>query len=189
METLNVTFKGVSPLLMHSCVGVNPTHPLTLELKKFTSKRKKTEEDNLKVLDLSWRLGLYYDEEVGPYIPAENVEATLRESAKKNKQGKMVTLGVFVTPDRIPLLYDGSRDADALMQDMNFRDVKVGVIQRARILVCRPRFNHWSIDFTLDFDETVIDRQDVIEIIKRAGSQIGICDYRPRYGRFEAIIK
>lgn len=189
METLNVTFKGVSPLLMHSCVGVNPTHPLTVELKKLTKKRNKTEEDQIRILDLHWLLGIYHDNEIGPYIPAENVEATLRESAKKTKQGKLVTLGVFASPDRIPLLYDGPRDTETLMQDINFRDVKVGVIQRARVLVCRPRFNHWSCNFTLDFDETVIDKADVIEIIKRAGSQIGICDYRPRYGRFEAVIK
>jgi len=189
METLNVTFKGISPLLMHSCVGVNPTHPLTIEKNNLTRKKKKTEDDLVRILDLQWLLGVYHDEAIGPYIPAENVEATLRESAKKTKQGKLVTLGVYASPDRIPLIYDGARDIETLCQDINFRDVKIVRIGQARVVACRPRFNHWSCNFTLDFDESVIDRADVVEIIKRAGAQIGICDYRPRYGRFEAIIK
>ena len=41
---LRVTFKGISPLIMHSCKCVNPLHPISLEMKKYTSKRKKTEE-------------------------------------------------------------------------------------------------------------------------------------------------
>ena len=103
MKEMNVTIAGISPLLMHSCRGVNPTEPLVIEKKKLTSKQKKTEEDTIAILDIDYRLAIYYDPEIGPYIPAECIEATCRESAKKNKQGKTVQTALFISPDRIPL--------------------------------------------------------------------------------------
>ena len=45
MKKLNVTLIGDSPLIMHSPKCVNPLHPISLEMKKYTSKKKKTEED------------------------------------------------------------------------------------------------------------------------------------------------
>ena len=35
MKNLKVTWKGISPLIMHSCQCVNPLHPIAKELKKF----------------------------------------------------------------------------------------------------------------------------------------------------------
>lgn len=187
MKELSVTITGISPLLMHSCRGVNPTDPLVIEKKKITSKRKKTEEDTLAILDIDYMLALYHDPEIGPYLPAECVEACCRESAKKNKQGKLVQTALFVSPDRIPLDYTGPREVDQLVNDNNFRDVRAGNIQRSKVLICRPRFNHWRATFTVFYDETLIDTEDVKEILIRAGQQIGICDYRPRYGKFEVL--
>ena len=45
MKKLHVTLNGTNTLMMHSPKTVNPLHPLALELKKYTSKRKKTEDD------------------------------------------------------------------------------------------------------------------------------------------------
>jgi len=187
MKELNVTIVGVSPLLMHSCRGVNPTEPLVVERKKLTGKRKKVEEDTIAILNIDYRLAIYHDPEIGPYLPAECVEATCRESAKKNKQGKTVQTALFVTPDRIPLEYTGPRDIEELVNNNDFRDVRAGNIQRAKILICRPRFNHWKASFTVCYDENLLDLEDIKEIVVRAGQQVGICDYRPRYGKFNAF--
>ena len=45
MKKLNVTLIGNSPLIMHSPKCVNPLHPISIEMKKYTSKKKKTEEE------------------------------------------------------------------------------------------------------------------------------------------------
>ena len=37
MKNLQVTWKGISPLIMHNCQCVNPLHPITKEMKKYTS--------------------------------------------------------------------------------------------------------------------------------------------------------
>lgn len=52
MKNLKVTWKGISPLIMHSCQCVNPLHPIAKELKKYTSKKNKTDEDLIKISDL-----------------------------------------------------------------------------------------------------------------------------------------
>lgn len=189
MKTLDIRWNGLTPLLMNSSVGVNPTHPLTIALKKITGKKTKTEEDHLEIMRIKWLLGIYHDVAVGPFIPAENIEATIREAAKKVKKGKDTKSAIFVSPDRIPLIYDGPRDLEGLYSDERFRDVRDGVIQRQRILLSRPRFVHWRVDFSLEFDPTIFDEEGLLTILDLAGKYIGLCDYRPRYGRFESLVK
>ncbi|GAI19389.1 unnamed protein product, partial [marine sediment metagenome] len=58
------------------------------------------------------------------------------------------------------------------------------VIQRARIMRARPRFDKWELDFTIDFDDEIIGKDKVNEILTYAGQRIGIGDYRPLFGRF-----
>lgn len=187
MKELKVTITGITPLLMNSCRGVNPTDPLVIEKKGITSKRKKTEEDHFAILDIDYMLAIYHDPELGPYLPAECIEACCRDAAKKNRQGKLVQTALFVSPDRVPLEYDGPRELEQLVADTNFRDVRVGNIQRSKVLICRPRFNHWRASFTIYYDETLIDTDTIKGLLIRAGQQIGICDYRPRYGKFEVL--
>ena len=88
MKNLKVTWKGISPLIMHSCQCVNPLHPIAKELKKYTSKKNKTDEDLVKISDLEWEAGAYWKDGMGLYIPAENVEATIINGAKANKKRK-----------------------------------------------------------------------------------------------------
>ena len=188
MERINVTFTGKAPLLMHSCIGVNPTHPLSIESKKITSKRTKTEEDHEKILEIGFLLALYYDEEVGVFIPATNVEASIREAAKKFKLGKTVVSGLIIPDDMIKLIYQGPKTPQKLFEDYRFKDVRAVNVQRSKVLRCRPRFDRWSINFDLEYDKSLFDRETIENILHTAGLYIGLCDYRPRYGRFEAAI-
>ena len=105
MKNLKVTFKGITPLIMHSCQCVNPLHPISLEMKKITSKRKKTEEDLVALADLEWEAGAYWKDEIGLYIPAENVEATIVNGAKAFKKGKDIEKHCNVTDLYIPFNY------------------------------------------------------------------------------------
>ena len=189
MKTLKIRWHGTHSLLMHDCKGVNPTLPLVIEKKKLTAKRKKTEEDLLKILDLDYMLALYYEDNIGPYVPALNVEATIRESAKKVKKGQQTKVGIMVKPDYIPLKYDGPRDIESLIKNEKFRDVRPVVVNRSKVLCCRPRFDSCEIEFNLEYDSEVFDIEELANIIRIAGGQIGLCDYRPRYGRFEAFIE
>jgi hypothetical protein len=187
MKTINIKIRGTSPLLMHSSAAVDPTHPLNLESKKITGKRKKTDEDHIEINKFDFLKAIYFDERVGCYLPANNIEACLRDAAKKSKQGKSATCAIFVMPDMIPLIYDGPRTPRELYEDVRFRDVRAVKVQQARLMRCRPRFDQWSADFEIQFDEKILDETDIMSFLDTAGTYIGVGDFRPRYGRFQAM--
>lgn len=60
---------------------------------------------------------------------------------------------------------------------------------KARVMVIRPRWDEWSVDFTLSVDEDSIQQEMIERIITYAGKYVGIGSYRPqnkgRFGRFE----
>ena len=189
MKTLKVTWKGTSPLIMHSCQCVNPLHPISRELKKFTTKRQKTEEDLLKISDLEWEAGAYWKEGLGLYIPAENVEATLIGGAKNFKKGTDVAKYCSVLDLYIPFNYGENLTKEQLIQNYEYRDTRPMTVQRSKVMRTRPRFDKWSIEFKMLYDEKKIDLDVIIQALEYAGNYVGLCDSRPKYGKFVATIE
>lgn len=64
MKQYHIVWKGVQPLILHSCQTVNPLHPVTKAMKAITSKgtKKMTEEDHARVSDLEMIGGVYSTE-------------------------------------------------------------------------------------------------------------------------------
>lgn len=188
MKTLKVTWRGISPIILHSCQTANPLNPISREMKKYTSKKKKTEEDLLKIADLEWEAGAYWLDDIGLYIPAENVEATLINGAKANRKGADIQKYVDVTDLCIPLIYGENLTKEELIKDYRYRDTRVMTVQRAKIVRTRPRFDRWEITFNLSYNEEKIDVDTIIDAMEYAGNYVGLCDSRPKYGRFVAIV-
>lgn len=189
MKNLQVTWKGITPLIMHSCQCVNPLHPIARELKKYTSKKKKTDEDLIKISDLEWESGAYWKDGLGLYIPAENVEATIINGAKANKKGKDIEKYCNVTDLYIPFDYGENLTKDELIANYEYRDTRVMTVMRAKILRTRPRFDQWKIVFNMQYDESKIDIDTIVNAMEYAGSYVGLCDSRPKYGKFVTTIK
>lgn len=189
MKNLKVTWKGITPLIMHSCQCVNPLHPISKELKKYTSKRNKTDEDLIKISDLEWEAGAYWKDDLGLYIPAENVEATIQNGAKANKKGKDIEKYVNVTDLYIPFFYGENLTKEELIQNYEYRDTRIMTVQRSKILRTRPRFDQWNITFNVMYNEEKIDLETIVNAMEYAGSYVGLCDSRPKYGKFVATIE
>lgn len=188
MKTIQVELKGISPLIMHSTRGVNPLDKLVIELKKLTSKRKKTEEDLRMISDIEWELSLYWDDAIGLYIPAENIEATVREGAKNAKKGKHVERGFNVLEMLVPLDIGEKRTKEQMKNESRFRDVRSMRVQQSRVMRTRGRFNMWRCDFTASYDESILSFSDIVDALEYAGRCVGLCDSRPRYGKFTSKI-
>lgn len=188
MKTIKCEFHGISPLIMHSCKCVNPLHPLSIEIKKITSIRKKTEEDQIKLSDLEWEGGLYWDDSIGLYIPAENIEATVREGAKARKKGKDIVRGFMCEDLKAPLDIGAKLTKDQLRDDYNYRDVRSMKVKQARVMRTRPRFNTWNCTFLASYDENLLNFNDIRDAIEYSGQYVGLCDSRPKYGKFTAKI-
>ena len=189
MKKIKCEFHGISPIILHSCQCVNPLHPISLEMKRINSKkRNKTEEDLAVLSDLEWEAGLYWDDEVGVYVPAENIEATIREGAKARRKGKDIVKGFMCDDMKIPLDFGENLSKEELKADFRFRDVRAMKVQTARVMRTRPRFNMWNIAFTASYDEKILNLNDLVDAIEYSGQYVGLCDSRPKYGKFVAKI-
>ncbi len=184
MEQLDLHLTGLVPLLTHNNVTVNPLDEQTKAIKKFTVKRKKTDEDHVMIQRLEWEAGLYHDPEIGPYVPGVNVVTCLRDAAKLTRQGAAVTRSVVVTEDRLPLEYSGPRDIRGLWES-NFKDFRPVGNQQNSVMRCRPMFVNWKLTVPVALEASILDPDDLRDIAHRAGVMIGLGDYRPRFGRFE----
>ena len=191
MKTIKVRIHGIAPLLMNSNRGVNHLDPLVKEAKQITSKgsKKITDDEHARLLQIKWLLGIYYDEELGPYIPSANVEGTIRNAAKTIRRGPDTKFGIQVLPDKIPLIYDGPRKLEDLWADSKHQDFRVGKMKAtgSSVSLLRPRFDIWTLEFILVYDEKVFSDSTIKELLITGGHKIGLCDYRPKYGRFDVI--
>lgn len=188
METIKARLVGKRPLLMHSSALVDPLNPAVKALNQAVDehKRSKTEDAALNVAYREFVAGMYYDPDLGPYIPAENIHATLIDAAKTIRKGETVKRGVVVEceGEGFPLTYDGPRDVDSLWEQ-EFWDRRVTRVQRNSVMRTRPKFPDWSIeDVVLSYDPQIIDDDDMSLILGMAGN-VGLGDYRERFGKFD----
>lgn len=188
MKNIHIAMKGTKTLIMHSCASVNPLHPLAIEIKKITANRKKTEEDLAKLAELEWEAGLYWDNVIGLYMPAGNIEACIREGAKARKRGKDIVKGFNVAEMKIPVDIGESLTIDQMRKDYRFYDTRPMKVKTSRVMRTRPRFDTWRLEFDANYDEKLLDFNDVVEAAEYAGQYIGICDSRPKYGTFVTTI-
>jgi len=62
-------------------------------------------------------------------------------------------------------------------------------VMRNKIMRTRPRFDQWNIVFNLRYDDTKIDIDTIVNAMEYAGQYVGLCDSRPKYGKFVAMIE
>ncbi len=189
MADFEITLTGVAPLLMHSARLSDPLDPATKALGKVTGKRKKTDEDHAEAARLEHAGSLYLDADLGPYIPGQNIEAALFRGASKHKLMSTLKPALLVPEEVNPLVYRGPRDAAGLWADKAFvhrASVKVGT---SRVIRTRPVFPSWSLSVAGQLDTEAIDPASFELIADTAGRMIGLGDWRPRFGRFEAVVK
>lgn len=179
---------GVSPILLCSNRLANPLDPLTKELKKVTGKKKKTDEDYETIARIEFEGHLYFDSAIGPHIPANVIDATLREAAKLQRRGRDVIRGLTCIEDKVKLEYSGPRTIEKLWADTKFVDIRPAGNQQITVMRCRPIFREWSLKFSVAFDEQVLNDTDIDKFVSDAGSYIGLCDYRPRFGKFASEV-
>lgn len=181
------TFKitGIAPLLMHSGQLADPLNKFSKAIKEISGKRGKTESDMEEMAKLEWQGSLYLGDE-GIVLPAEVILACFINAAKKKKLGQQAKAGVYCD-QHATLEYPGKNgkcDLEAMWKDEKFRFVCPVTVQRARVMRTRPHFKDWSATFSLTFNPAVLNGSVLLEILRISGEQVGVGDWRPRFGRF-----
>jgi hypothetical protein len=128
--------------------------------------------------------GLYYSDNPGVILPSKVVEATINGGARKFKEGMLAKSGLAVMKHS-KLIFEGPQTVDEMWKDGRFTFQEMVVVQRSRILRTRPKFDKWSVEIEVSYEDTVCDKEQVHKWLVKAGQVVGMCDYRPRYGRFE----
>lgn len=187
---MHITFTGTAPLMMHNVRLADSLDPYTRQLAAISSKRKKTDDDRLEMSRIEFLGGLYHDEDMGPYIPAENVFRCLMNAATVNRAGKKIERGVIIQSRRIPLAYDGPREPEKMWGtgESEFVDRRVVAVMGKRIVRTRPIFNTWAIDFNVLLNPQVLDEDEFRVTLENAGTMIGLGDYRRFYGKFSVEV-
>lgn len=185
MEKIRVKIIGTAPLMMHSDRFANPLHPVTKAHKELTSKRKKTDDDYLAIARSEFIAGCYWTEEDGFYIPAMNLDATFFHGAKLQKLGQHWKRGAFVLDNRIRLTHKGLSTPEELWLDPAFVDCRGVRVGTAKLMRYRPVFRDWSASLTIAINTDVLNVNEAKKAMEDAGALIGVCEFRPRFGRFE----
>jgi hypothetical protein len=187
MREVSFKVEGVDPgLLMHNIQMADPTNEYVKEIKKISKKRNKSEEELIELARLEFLGGLYLNRKDKPIIPGRVWEAAICNGAKKQKLGKVCKSSVFCHEDSI-LKYNGPQDINKRVKDPSCRLYSAVSIGTSKVMRCRPLFEGWSATVNLQIDTDQIDVSNVEEALNVSGKVIGICDYRPRYGRFEVL--
>lgn len=189
MKEIKLKITGLSPLLMHSDRMSNPLDAITKAHKVLTSKRKKTDEDHVAIAKSEWMGSLYHDPKQGLFLPSQNVMSSIRGGAKLNKLGTQFGRAALCLEERLTLATQLPKDLNAAWEMGQFTDARSVVVQRARLMRYRPRFDQWSTTITIHYAPDVLDKAQIIQAAENAGRLIGIGDFRPEksgiFGRFQ----
>jgi len=143
--------------------------------------------------------GLYYTEELGAYIPMENLAAMLvKAGALIVKKGQKtykaaVSTVTFDCDYGFSVLIDGKpvKSLKELLEDKRWRFEKMVVISRNRVRSVRPVFpSGWKCEVKIQYMPSLIEGSTINDIFDAAGLEIGIGDWRPSapkpgpFGRF-----
>jgi hypothetical protein len=181
-QALNFKIIGVSAVLFHNGQLVDPLNHHSMSIREITSKKKKVDADHLEMGKREWFGGLYISGGE-PCIPAEMIEAVLIRGAMKEKAGPAAKAGLLVEKNA-KLEYDGPRDPKELWEDERFRFRVAAKVGTSKVMRTRPRFDNWSAQLEIKFLPSMLNAKSVRGFLVAAGEQIGIGDWRPRFGRF-----
>ena len=185
--SVRLFIQGLTPLLMHNERLADPFDVYTKQLSAVTSKRRKTEDDQLLAQKIEWTGGLYWNEKLGPYIPGANVKRCIQGGGQVSKRGKDVLRGVFPREAEVPLSYTPNvRDLDAMWDAGCFLDRRsVRLTGSRKIMRVRPKFMPWSLETRLYLNPAIVDPDLCVEWLRLAGQVEGLGDYRPTMGQFK----
>ena len=168
VKAIECTIKGLSPLIMHQF----PMVPIA-------GLEKKSPEEQAEV-------SAYRCPDTNElYIPGVAIQRCLVNAATYSKgkgRGslqKPVAACLIVSPERA-LLGTKKFDIDA-------RSVVIPATH-GRIIRYRPRLDKWQVSITLEYDDVLLNSNDVRHVVDDAGSRVGLLDFRPAckgpFGRF-----
>src|ERR1700690_1022391 len=174
MKSFKVEIKGRSPLLHHKM-----TEESLMGLLGPKSKKKKVKEEKLPRQIAEEHA---YKTTDGKYcIPLDYVSGAFKHVASDYKQTsgkksyKAIAGGIFRPLEQFAILKDHKGKE---LKDFEVDIRKATNHQAGAVAVCRPRFDEWKCNFTIEIDDTLIAPEIALEILEDSGKRSGIGSFR-----------
>jgi len=174
-KTINVTIKGISPLLMNK--------PNMLEMED----KAKLKQFGKNILEQQFAEKQYLTDEGKLFTPDTHIKGSIIEAAKnikvkgkgKSTYSKIVGYALLVSPAQI--LHKKTKLEKYVV-------LAVNPMTHGRNAVCRPMIKDWELSFQVEYDADELPFEVVKECFDYAGKRVGIGDWRPQkkgtFGRF-----
>lgn len=194
IQQARIVVTGISPLLQNNPQTVDPFNHYAKAKKAITNKRTaKTDDDLLELGNLETESKLYFDDEIGVYVPATWItEAIICTGFSVAKIGRAkMRGGLFATEPKIKLRYRGMNKVKTItdvVMNSEFRHRMLLKQGQVRVPKDAPIFHDWSFETVVEFDDTVVDMGSLRRIVERSAKYGGFGDFRPTFGRANAEV-
>ena len=194
IQQARISVAGISPLLQNNPQTVDPFNHYAKAKKAITNKRTaKTDDDLLELGNLETESKLYFDDDIGVYIPATWItEAIICTGFSVAKIGRAkMRGGLFATESKIKLKYRGMNKVKTItdvVMNSEFRHRMLLKQGQVRVPKDAPIFHDWSFETAVEFDDTVVDMGSLRRIVERSAKYGGFGDFRPTFGRANAEV-
>ena len=190
-EQYEVNFE-IDKFLSHNGQTADPLNKFSKALKIISGKRGKTDEDYAAMARIEKEASLYLTSNGEITIDSRLIEAAILEGARKTKEGKL-SLGCVWVDSVSPIYFDGSTPKkpltfEAYMEAEGKYTLCVSVrVNKAKVMRTRALFENVKGSFIVSLDNTVADADQLEKWIHAAFNQVGLGDWRPRYGRGRVV--
>lgn len=182
MKTFRVKIRGVSPILINR---FKEQSEIPATMKKANKKDYGTPREQAEST-------LYSDEETKlAWVPTAWIKGSLSTVSSdyklpsSRKSVKSVIGGAVIPIEEKSYFTEKYKVKDCEV------DSRPCVVQRARIMRHRGRFENWSLSLELSIDESILPPDNVHEMLTDAGRRAGMGDFRPQkggpFGRFSVV--
>jgi len=192
--TASIKITGIAPVLFNNPQTVDRFHPLTKRMAAINAKKtRRTDDDYLELRNLEMEAKIYWDDDLGIYVPATWVTSAIAANAfRVCKVSKADVRGcVFPTEAKLKLHYRGMekvKKADDVIYNPDFRHMMTLKQQASRVVKAMPIFHKWWFETALEFDDKMIDPASLARTIEHAAKFGGFGDFRPTFGRAVAEV-
>lgn len=194
IQQAQIIVTGISPLLQNNPQTVDPFNHYAKAKKAITNKRTaKTDDDLLELGNLETESKLYFDDEIGVYIPATWItEAIICTGFSVAKIGRAkMRGGLFATEPKIKLKYRSMNKVKTITDVVMNPELRHRMLLKqgqVRVPKDAPIFHDWSFETVVEFDDTVVDMGSLRRIVERSAKYGGFGDFRPTFGRATAEV-
>jgi len=167
---IEVVIAGRTPLLMHAFPMV------TIEAEQNRTPQEQAD------------LHVYRDPDARLFVPAINIQRALIAGAVYSKGKGRASLQknaaacVLISPERLLLGTD--------KYEIDSRPVVIPAT-KGRIVRHRARFDDWRLTFEVEYDDVLLNADQLRRIVDDTGSRVGLLDFRPEkkgmFGRFMIV--